>query len=60
MEALYMCVSIFEVFILVFLSDSPQDKPVLVASNEAKTSYEFKVLGDNIFAGVRSVGFLFS
>jgi hypothetical protein len=36
------------------LSDNPEDKPVLVASNEAKTSYEFKVLGDNIFAGVRS------
>ena len=35
-----------------YYRDTPQDKPVLVASNEAKTSYEFKVLGDNIFAGV--------
>ena len=25
---------------------------MLVASNEAKTDYEFKVLGDNIFAGI--------
>ena len=27
---------------------------MLVASNEAEKNYEFKVLGDNIFAGIRS------
>lgn len=44
--------------ILFLSSDIPEEKPVLVASNESKTSYEFKVLGDNIFAGLRSATFL--
>ena len=40
------------------LSDIPEEKPVLVASNESKTNYEFRVIGDNIFAGLRSATFL--
>ncbi|XP_028406605.1 histone PARylation factor 1-like [Dendronephthya gigantea] len=35
-----------------YYRDNPDDKPVLVASNESKTNCEFRVLGDNIFAGI--------
>ncbi|XP_046851818.1 histone PARylation factor 1-like [Xenia sp. Carnegie-2017] len=39
-------------FHIGYYCDHPGDKPVLLASNEAKKSYEFKVLGDNIFAAI--------
>ena len=39
--------------LFLFNRDEPKSSPVFVASNRAKKTCEFTVLGENLFAAVR-------